>query len=68
MDSNEDVIEYFKSDFDYLDFEKIFLVLEELLLVFFEKELEGGVLLEKLILVDFEILLKDFVVKVGSSF
>lgn len=68
MDSNEDVIEYFKSDFDYLDFEKIFLVLEELVLVFFEKELEGGVLLEKLILVDFEILLKDFVVKVGSSF
>lgn len=68
MDSNEDVIEYFKSDFDYLDFEKIFLELEELVLVFFEKELEGGVLLEKLILVDFEILLKDFVVKVGSSF
>lgn len=68
MDSNEDVIEYFKSDFDYLDFEKIFLVLEELVLVFFEKELEGGVLLEKLILVDFEILLKDFVVKVGSCF
>lgn len=68
MDSNEDVIEYFKSDFDYLDFEKIFLVLEELVLVFFEKELEGGVLLEKSILVDFEILLKDFVVKVGGSF
>lgn len=68
MDSNEDVIEYFKSDFDYLDFEKIFLELEELVLVFFEKELEGGVLLEKSILVDFEILSKDFVVKVGSSF
>lgn len=68
MDSNEDVIEYFKSDFDYLDFEKNFLELEELVLVFFEKELEGGVLLEKSILVDFEILLKDFVVKVGSSF